>query len=44
MFVETIIKDTWTIMGGEVGWWKQEGGGEGWGVGLGWRGKAENCT
>ena len=35
VFVGTIIKDTWTIMGGEVGWWKQEGGGEGWGLGWG---------
>ena len=29
-FVGTIIKDTWTIMGGG---WKREGVGEGWGLG-----------
>ena len=32
-FTGTIIKDTWTIMGGK---WKWEGGEEGWGFGLGW--------
>ena len=38
----TIIKDTWTIMGREVE--TGEGGGEGWGIGLRWGEKAENCT
>ena len=32
-FVETIIKDTWTITGVGLKW---EGGGEGWGLGWGW--------
>ena len=36
-FVGTIIKDTWTTTG--VGW-KQEEGGEGWGLGWG-RGKRQ---
>ena len=39
-FTGTIIKDIWTITRGA---WKH-GGGEGWGSGVGWGEKAENCT
>ena len=39
-FIGTTIKDKWTKAGG----WKWEGGGDGWDVGEGWGGKAENCT